>query len=217
MPAFVATYPPLGQVTTLHNPAIAFHAVLEVPSDLVGSEWQLALWHSDGSGGEWTETQLRPSPPDVRPTDLHEVDGAKARLYFTGTVTAHSSLKFTIKYRREADASGWLWAGNEQGSEDGLVLVDQKPTRDDDTEDLPDLIKELNPALAWRSHMSQSPGTRLWSIDAGVDGATGDESAFADVPLGIPWGEYLRYELVLERVCCSRQLALPLSCCLVRR
>ncbi|KAK3897535.1 glycoside hydrolase [Staphylotrichum tortipilum] len=193
MSPVVATYPPLGQVTTLQDPAIAFHAVLEVPSNLVGAPWQLALWHSDGSGGEWTETQLLPSPPDVRPTDLHEVDDAKARLYFTGSVTAHSSLTFTVKYRRETDASGWMWARSEQGSEDGLVLVDQKPTREDDAEDLPDLIQDLNPALKWKSEMSQSPGTRLWSIDVGVDEATGDESAFADVPLGIPWGEYLRW------------------------
>lgn len=192
MTAFIATYPPLGQVTSLRGPNITVHAVLDVPRELAGAAWQVALWHAEDSGGEWSETKLLPSSPDARPTDLHEASRGMARLYFTAELTVQSLLTFTAKYRQGPDASEWWWAKNEQGLDDGVVVVDQEPTRDSDPEDLPDLIQDLNPDLKWRGHMSQSPGTRLWSVEAGVDRATDDKSAFAEVSLGIPWGRFLR-------------------------
>ena len=209
MAVFIATYPPLGQVTSLQDSAVTVHAVLDVPLELAEAPWQLALWHTDSSQGEWTETQLLPSPPDARPTDLHRANAALSRLYFKAKLAVRASLTFTVKYRQGADESEWLWTRNEQGSDDGVVVVDQKPTRDGDaedlpdesewlwvrngnSEDLPDLIHDLNPDLKWRAHMSQTPGTRLWSIEAGVEGAKGDKSSYADVPLGIPWGSFLR-------------------------
>ena len=210
MAAFVATYPPLGQVTSLQNSAVTVHAVLEVPLELAEAPWQLALWHTDGSQAEWTETQLLPSPPDARPMDLHQANAALSRLYFKAELVVRASLNFTVKYRQGTDESEWLWTRNEQGSDDAVVVVDQKPTRDSDaedlpgesewlwvrngnSEDLPDLIHDLNPDVKWKAHLSQTPGTRLWSIEAAVDGAKGEKSSYADVPLGIPWGSYLRY------------------------
>jgi hypothetical protein len=192
MTAFIATYPPLGQVTSLQDSNVTVHAVLDVPRELAGAAWQVALWHAEDNRVEWSETQLLASPPDARPTDLHEANEGMARLYFTAELAVHSLLTFTAKYRQGSDASEWRWAKNEQGLDDGVLVVDQKPTRDSDPEDLPDLIQDLNPDLRWRGHMSQSPGTRLWSVEAGVDGATGDKSAFAEVLLGIPWGRFLR-------------------------
>jgi hypothetical protein len=192
MSASVATYPPLGQVTQLQGPDVAFHAVLEVPSELASEQWQLALWYSNGDGAEWAEAEFTPTQRDARPTDLHEPIGMTARLYFTAKLTVHFSMTFTVKFRQRASDEEWRWVRNEQGSDDGIVVIDQKPTREDDREDLPDLIRDLNPDLKWKSHMSQSPGTRLWSIEAGVDGAKEDESTFAEVPLGVPWGGFLR-------------------------
>ncbi|KAK4032813.1 glycoside hydrolase [Parachaetomium inaequale] len=193
MTASVATYPPLGQVTQLQGSDVAFHAVLEVPSELSAEQWQLALWYSNGDGAEWAEAEFVPDQPDARPTDLHEPIGTTARLYFTAKLTVHFSLIFTLKFRQRAGDEEWRWVRNEQGSDDGVVVIDQKPTREGDPEDLPDLIHDLNPDLRWKSHMSQSPGTRLWSIEAGVDGAKEDESTFAEIPLGVPWGRFLRW------------------------
>ncbi|KAK4152541.1 glycoside hydrolase [Chaetomidium leptoderma] len=196
MTTFIATYPPLGQVTTqLQDTNVPFYAVLEVPRELATAPWQLALWHSNNNGWEWAEVEFTPTPdaPDARPTELHEASGAKARLYFTAKLAVRSSVTFTVKFRQGTGDEEWRWVQAEQGSDDGVVVVDQRPTRDNDPEDLPDLIQELNPDLKWRGHMSQSPGTRLWSIEAGVGGATDEESAYAEVPLGIPWGRFLRW------------------------
>lgn len=192
MTAVIATYPPLGQATQLQDSDLAVHAVVEVPRDLVTEQWQLALWHLSGSEGKWAETEFIPDSQDSRPTDLHTANESTARLYFTAKVAVHSSLTFTVKFRQGASQGEWQWVRNEQGADDGIVVIDQKPTSDGDPEELPDLIHELNPDLKWKSHMSQAPGTRLWSIEAGVDGVKGDESAYADVPLGIPWGGFLR-------------------------
>lgn len=192
MTPVVVTYPPLEQVTQLQDSNVAVHAVLEIPRELAAEQWELALWHSDGNGGEWAEAEFMPDPPENRPTDLHEANETTARRYFTANVVVNSSLTFTVKFRQGPGDDTWRWVRNEQGSDDGVVVVNQKPTRDGDHTDLPDLIQELNSDLKWRSHMSQAPGTRLWSVEAGVDGAQEDESAYADVPLGVPWGRFLR-------------------------
>jgi hypothetical protein len=192
MTAVIATYPPLGQVTQLQDSNVVVHAVVEVPRGLAAGPWQLALWHSDGNGKNWTETEFTPDSLDNRPTALHAANESTARLYFTAKVTVHSSLTFTVKFRQGAGEDEWRWVRKEQDSDDGIVVIDQKPTADGDPEKLPDLIHGLNPDLKWKSHMSQAPGTRLWSIEAGVHGAKGDKSAYADVPLGVPWGRFLR-------------------------
>ncbi|KAK4241548.1 glycoside hydrolase [Achaetomium macrosporum] len=194
MTAFIATYPPLGQVTRLQDPAVQFHAVLEVPHKLAAaSPWQLALWYSNCDEGEWTEAEFSPDAPDTHPIDLHKAEEASARLYFTTKLAVHGSLRFTVKFRQWAGDYEWQWVRNEQGSDDGVVTIEQKPIRDGDPGDLSDLIRFLNRDLKWQSHMSQSPGTRLWSVEAGVDKAKEDESTFVKVPLGVPWGEFLRW------------------------
>jgi len=192
MAAFVATYPPLGTVTQLQDPSVTIHALLEVDAGLVNEQWQLSLWHSDGNAGEWTETEFTACSMEDRPTDLHEIDGARTRRYFTAKLTVQSSLGFTVKFRQRSDDGEWRWVRNEQGSDDGVVIIHQKPAKDHDNEDLPDMINELNPDLKWKSHMSQTPGTRLWSVEAGVGAAMEEESAYAEVPFGIPWGRYIR-------------------------
>jgi hypothetical protein len=191
MATFIATYPPLGQVTQLEDSAVVFHAVVEAPRELAAEPWQLVLWHSNSGDEDWTETELVPAAPDSRPSEFHGVDGALTMLFFTTRVAMKSSLNFTIKFRQNPDHD-WQWVRNEQGSDDGIVLINQSPTREDGPDDLPDLIQDLNPNLRWRSHASQSPGTRLWSVEAAVDGAKEDRSTYAEAPLGIPWGRFLR-------------------------
>ncbi|KAK3309920.1 glycoside hydrolase family 36 protein [Chaetomium strumarium] len=200
MTAFIATYPPLGQVTQLHDPSVRFRAVLEVPNEAAAaSPWQLALWYLNGDKGGWTEAEFLPDTPDTQPICLHEAKEGKVRLYFTANQAVHGSLRFTVKFRQAAGDSEWQWVRNEQSSDDGVVVMEQKLTQEGDPEDLPDLIRFLNRDLKWQSHMSQSPGTRLWSVEAGVDKAKEDESTFVTVPLGIPWGEFLRWFVLVRQ------------------
>jgi hypothetical protein len=198
---FIATYPPLGQVTLLKDPSVAIHAVVQVPSEAAAVPWELSLWYSIGDGGEWALAEFIPDEPDIRPTDLHDANRTTTRLYFTAKLAVTSSLYFTVKYRQGAGEQEWRWVRNEQGSDDGVLVVEERPTRVADAEDLPDLIQDLNPDLKWRSHMSQSPGTRLWSVEAGVEGTREDESAVVDIPLGIPWGRFLRYGVTDSEQC----------------
>ncbi|KAK4129196.1 glycoside hydrolase family 36 protein [Parathielavia appendiculata] len=189
--AFLATYPPLAQVTVLNDPNIAIHAVLEVPPETATEPWQLSLWYCNGDGGDWALIEFMADSPNAIPTDLSGTNETATRLYFTAKLEVASSLTFTVKFRRGGKHE-WRWVRTEQGSDDGIVVVEQK-RQGVESEDLPDLIQDLNPDLRWQSHMSQSPGTRLWSIEATVDGANEDESAVVDIPLGIPWGRFFRW------------------------
>ncbi|EGZ77960.1 glycoside hydrolase [Neurospora tetrasperma FGSC 2509] len=106
-------------------------------------------------------------------------------------LSPQSTLNFTIKFRQGPDHD-WRWVRNEQGLGDGYIVVDVGAPEGSDDEDLPDLIHGLNPSLKWSPHLSQCPGTRLWTIEVPVDGAQDDDnSTFSHVPLGIPWGGFL--------------------------
>ncbi|KAK3987768.1 putative galactinol--sucrose galactosyltransferase 6 [Cladorrhinum sp. PSN332] len=192
MAAFITTYPPLGQVTKIKQFGIKLHAILEVAKNLETEQWQLALWHSDNNGEEWSETAFTPSEPGNHPSTLHKTDEPTARLHFVAKLAIDALVKFTIKFRRNP-ADDWRWIRDEQGLEDGVIVLASKPTQDSDQDDLPDLIQDFNADLKWKSHLSQTPRTRLWSIQVGVDGTESDKSTIADVPLGIPWGGPLRW------------------------
>ncbi|KHE89986.1 glycoside hydrolase family 36 protein [Neurospora crassa] len=197
MSPFVVTYPPLEQITQLKDTSVTFHAVLEVPKTLAPGSWQLALWHSTGSyngrKASWVETPFAPSGQSDFPSTLHDPADQLMRLHFTVNLTVQSTLNFTIKFRQGPDHD-WRWVRNEQGLGDGYIVVDVGAPEGSDDEDLPDLIHGLNPSLKWSSHLSQCPGTRLWTIEVPVDGAKDDDnSTFSHVPLGIPWGGFLRW------------------------
>lgn len=191
MAVFIAAYPPLGQVTQLVHSNVTFHVVLEVSGESATDQWQLSLWHSSDSGGDWTETELLSDALGAHPLALDTIVKSSTRLYFTADLTVLSLLSFTVKFREGPDHP-WRWARDEQGSGDGIVVIDRELTGEDEPGSLPDLIQHLNPGLKWKSHLSQSPGTQLWSIEAAVNGAKDDESAYAEVPIGIPWGRFLR-------------------------
>ncbi len=194
MAAYIAVYPPLEQVTQLQDPRVTFTAVLEVPESLVKEPWQLSLWHSgtDGTeGGEWTEAVFEPSNSGQHPTIVNDSEKAVSRLYFTIELTIESSLSFTVKFRQSPNHS-WRWIREEQRLGDGLVIIGQAQVQDGETDNLADLIHGLNPDVTWKPHMSQCPNTRLWSITARIKGATDENSTFVDIPLGIPWGKFIR-------------------------
>lgn len=196
--ASVSSFPPLGQVTQLKNGDVEFIAVLEVPESDGSSPWEVALWHSKASdeGEEWVEHRLSPSGPDAVPSTLQAATG-NSRLYFGGKLTIESNLKFTVKFRAGPDQE-WRWIRDETGMGDGIVIVNDNLDQKDTETGLPDLIQGFNPDLKWQSHLSQCPGTRLWSVEAPVDAAKDEDSTIVDVPLGVPWGGFLRWFAVIR-------------------
>lgn len=195
--ALASTYPPLGQVTQLRSSEVDFTAVLEVPESDASRPWEVALWHSDyANEAEWTEHPLSPSKLNAIPSDLQAASDI-SRLYFDGQVTLKSSLRFTVKFRAGPDQD-WRWIRDEAGMGDGTIVINDNLDQKDTETGLPDLIAGFNSDLKWKPHMSQCPGTRLWSVEAPVDAAHGEDSAFADVPLGTPWGGFLRWFAVVR-------------------
>lgn len=191
MKASVQSFPPLGQVTQVQEGRLSFLAVLQVPASRRGQPWQVALWQST-DGQEWAESLLHPAPPDHVPKELQpsSPDQDSSRLYFSVSLDAQKSLQFTLRFRHGPNEP-WRWTRDELGLGDGLVIVHTEPATGL-SENLGDLIGGMHPAWTVQQRMSQSPGTRLWVLETSVPAAVEDESTYRDIPIGVPWGSFLR-------------------------
>ena len=188
MRALAACYPPLGQVTQLPAGEVPVVAVLEIHESRSNEPWQVVLWRSI-DGGDWSETALSRTEGENVPTNLQAPDPSVRRLYFRGSVSIQKMVNFTLRVRRD-DEKDWTWIRDQIGMNDGIVLV-ENPV-DAFSDHLSDYIKDLNPKLLSRSLMSQSPRTKLWSLEASVPKAGEEKSSFVHLDIGIPWGSFLR-------------------------
>ncbi|KAK4218868.1 glycoside hydrolase family 36 protein [Rhypophila decipiens] len=198
MAAFVATYPPLEQVTQVKRQTVEFQAVLEIPNYLEKEPWEVSLWYSRGGKStktDWTEAAFALVDQSHCPVSLHwPSEDDLSRLYFSVQLTQAElpSINFTVKFRQSPEHS-WRWVRDEHGLADGLVIIGKPDQKNNTDISLPDLVHDLNPDLKWKPHTSQCPGTQLWSIEVPVEGSRDDKSTFATVPLGIPWGQFVRW------------------------
>lgn len=188
MKALIQSYPPLSQVTPVESSdGVSFTALLEIPKFRAEEGWELSLWHSI-DGADWTDGVI----PRIKSTDapqaLHIESDAVSRIYFATKLSFKKSLQFTIKFRPNVN-DPWRWIRDEQGVEDGHIVLLPVPTESDD---LADLIYGLDPAWKVTSRMSQAPKTQLWSLETAVPPGENDLSSYTDVELGTPWGSFLR-------------------------
>ncbi|KAM0467006.1 hypothetical protein ACHAPV_000518 [Trichoderma viride] len=187
MKVILQSYPPLSQVTPVENSSsVSFTALLEIPKSRAEESWEVALWHSI-DGEDWTEAEVPRIQSSQAPQALHVESKAVFRLYYATKVTFKKSLRFTIKFRHN-HSEPWRWIRDEQGLEDGHIVLLPAPTESDK---LADLIPGLNNAWKVASRMSQAPKTQLWSLEAVVPPAENDLSSFTDIQIGTPWGSYL--------------------------
>ncbi|KAK8104231.1 uncharacterized protein PG998_011264 [Apiospora kogelbergensis] len=166
-----------------------FTVLLEVEKNDADEPWEVAAWHSS-DGDEWKEEPMTPLKEGLGSTSIQGVETDNIRIYFTSSFSVSSNLNFTFKFRKGPDEP-WRWARDQMSIGDGAVVVN--PERALGTTDFADVVKDLNPDLKIKSHMSQSRGTELWSIEAPVGAAKGEDSTYADTRLGTPWGGYLRW------------------------
>jgi hypothetical protein len=202
MEAVIISYPPLGQVTLVNGTTTAFTVLLETDKSRILDGWEVSLWYSNGI--EWREIPLKPVGGTVADIPMATQTSNEVRyhhLYFTATVDVVSPMSFTVKFRT-APNQPWRWVKDHQGTIDGTVLL-RPMIQESRTEDLHDLIKDLNPIVEAKKVLSQSPNTSVWSVTAPVPAADGEKSAMIDVNFGLPWaGKILRYGYLLTlRLC----------------
>lgn len=188
MGASVSVFPPLGQVTQVPKDKVQLTALLEVPNDQAHQPWELALWHAAGDDN-WTETSM--SSTDKVPSTLQPVDDRISRFWFQCEVSVQSLLNFTVKFRAGPDQE-WRWLRNEQGMEDGTIIVKSGLTTAALPDDFSEILRGYDSDIKVHACRSQSPGTRLWAVEASVDAAQGEDSSYKDFNLGLPWGGFLR-------------------------
>jgi hypothetical protein len=112
-----------------------------------------------------------------------------SRFYFSSSVSFDVSLQFTLKFRHSSDVE-WRWIRDEQGLNDGLVV--NTPVGPS-SNNLSNLIPDIN-SKDWtiKSHLSQSPRTSLWSLEAAIASANQDDSTYRDISIGTPFGTFAR-------------------------
>lgn len=188
MGATLQSYPPLGQATSTQSPSLIFTAVLEIPKCREAEPWEVSIWLSvDGS--EWNHVQLFPIEDGQTPQTLQPLPDSVSRLYFASPLSFDASVQFTLRFRATLDKD-WTWIRDEQGLDDGWIL---RPLSITPSDQLSRLIANLN-VKDWKISpcLSQSPRTNIWALEAPIPAAHGDNSAYRDISIGIPWGCLLR-------------------------
>ncbi|KAM0329229.1 hypothetical protein ACHAQA_004529 [Verticillium albo-atrum] len=190
MKAIIQSFPPLGQVTQVQRGRVSFTVILEIPQSRRDESWQVALWQSS-DGNDWIETSTYSTPSDAAPKSIGLPSEGIAQLFFSATVEIQGSLQFTLKFRHGKNEP-WRWTRDELGLGDGHILVNTLSARTL-SDNLGDHIKDLDPAWDVQILSSQAPRTRLWSLQAAVPASKDDQSSTLDLPIGIPWGQPMRW------------------------
>ncbi|KAG5939423.1 hypothetical protein E4U53_007811 [Claviceps sorghi] len=196
MKALVQSYPPLGQVTVVQSSRLSLTVILEVSAAREREPWEASLWTSV-DGDEWHDVKLGGTDHRLKPQMLQTQPAGSTFLYFSGLLSLQKCAKFTIKFRSSSDKA-WRWVRDEDGLGDGTILLPCPEFLSDSCSRLQ--IPDLDSEWAVTPEISQSPGTRLWSLRCLINGSAGKDSSVRTVEVGTPWGSFLRYAL------CSRTL-----------
>lgn len=187
--AYISTYPPLGQQTTVLDHAKVFTALLEVDESRATEPWEVSLLYSN-TGDQWEESLMESiDKTDSQPKDLQTVAPLGLhKLYFKTSLPAHLPANFTVKFRSNSNQS-WKLIKDHQGVSDGRIVLKTITSQENISSNLSDYVQGLNTSLEVKNYRSQSPGTTLWSVQVPIEGAVGKESALKDIKFGLPWGQ----------------------------
>jgi hypothetical protein len=187
MKPLLQTLPLLGQVTCSDKGHAKIQAILQLPRTQAQEQWEIALWYSVDKS-KWLESAFHHLDTVLEPQDVQADSETTVNLYFSTSIKFESFISFTVKFRRGPDAE-WIWVRDVYGFDDGVVL---RASSGSPSEDISDLLRGLGPEWTATEVMSQTPQTRLWSLQTEIPCPDGDESSFHSVPIGTPWGSFLR-------------------------
>ncbi|KAG5980311.1 hypothetical protein E4U55_004159 [Claviceps digitariae] len=189
MRALVQSYPPLGQVTVVRTSRQSLTVILEVSADREREPWEASLWTSVDEEA-WHEVKLSRTEDHLKPRLLQKQPAGSTFLYFSGHLYLQKCAKFTVKFRPSGDKT-WRWVRDEDGLGDGIILLQFPGFTSENCSRLH--IPDLKSEWTVTSEISQSPGTRLWSLQCPIKGSAGNDSSVRTVEVGTPWGSFLRW------------------------
>jgi hypothetical protein len=197
MKLFFTSYPPLGEVSVVKGSVgnlVTFTVLLEADESRASEPWEVLIWYSSENGDGWTETPLKPlEDANVSPISFRVSTSSKtSSLWFKGQIELKLKVAFTLKFRSGPDQP-WKWVHDEQDSKDG-VIISQTSILHSESEQLSDIIGDLNPVFQVSQVRSDTPDTSVWSVKTDAGAANGEESFFEDIKIGKPWsGSILRW------------------------
>ena len=203
--AFIACWPPLGQVTDVKTGKVDFTVYLGTDVSGLADSWEVVIWHSGGHG-TWKEFPLQQAATakgDHLPI-FNRAQDKYPYIVFVGSLDIQKSFRFTIKFKNFSTLD-WRWVRDHQGAPDGHVDVLLKSPEAaidaiEGIDGLEDLLGGLNTNYRTHPMRSQSPGTLLWEIDVPVAGAVNDRSASTLKKLGHPFRGDFKKWMALIRV-----------------
>lgn len=191
MGVVAVTFPPLGQVSLVPTSETTLTVILKVPSTEALGSWEASVWHSIDSN-EWGEAQAHPLPADKIPLSLQQEPPSVISLYFSVKLVVAGTCSFTLKFRSE-QYEPWQWIRDATGIGDGTIIVQKSPPASS-PDDIGDVLKNLCPKWSVSRKESQAPRSQLWSLGANAAAAQGETSSQEVIPLGLPWGGFLKLD-----------------------
>lgn len=146
----------------------------------------MQLWSNVSDRDNWSAYDLESSRDNVYEVQTPSIK-THPKKWFGATLPAkHPShpVGFTIRFRSKGD-QGWKWIHDQSGAEDG-TLIFQSPVDEIAPRDLKECFDGLSSDLKIEQVQSDTPDTRLWSIEASAASAKGEQSGISTHILGAP-------------------------------
>lgn len=187
MPAMVATYPTLGQMTQLTTPQTNISCVLDVESEYVHEDWRVIFRYALISTHEWKENDLRHAQANLFHAQGHK-HTARNQILFEADIHITDAITFHFKITRGSEES-WIVA-TEDPKLDSIILPPYRIQSCKNSRHINDYILHLNPDLRVRPLISESEsrGIDLWIVEALVEPAQGENAHMTQVMFGKPFG-----------------------------
>jgi len=170
---------------------VTFNVLVETDLPRGDQDWEVQLWHNLHDPLKWEGHKLEETKAKFTVTQTEHASGLRRRWFTTalkGTSSPLRPVSFTLKFRaRPSDA--WQWVQNQSGTHDGRLLYQPSAVKG---KNLSDYIYNISSELDIKSENSDTPHTRLWSLQMKAKPAKGNESGITECTLGLP-ADFVRW------------------------
>ncbi|KFZ15674.1 hypothetical protein V501_02622 [Pseudogymnoascus sp. VKM F-4519 (FW-2642)] len=189
------SHPALGEVAILKGGDFFFLAVLEIPNFRANEPWEVKLCYTSQNQAR-KYLPLSPVQSGKVSQAIHARPQHLTRLHFDTSFSSSTSLQFSFLFRSGPNEA-WRSIREEQGLEDGHVIIDTTSLSDVDPS-LRAIVPDLNVA-AWNieTELDQTSTLQSWILRATLPAADA-ESANSSFEIGTPWGAFLKWFAIVR-------------------
>lgn len=181
----VISSPALNSDTRLRGSNIVYFNVY-IESESLSVEWEAQLWHDSFGEEVWKSLWLEKPKHACSFVDPEQRSSKLKRNCFEGSLSAlkrsSNVLHFTIRFRKSS-AEAWRWVNDENGFQDGRVIIEPAQVLQPD---IKDYLRGLDSELSIDCVESEAPDTSVWSISGKTFACEKEHSSFTFYSVGEP-------------------------------